>query len=124
MKTVKIKKKIIGVAGLLLIAGSAASTTAGVYAATPTIAEAAPATNFISYDRAKSIAVSHAKADAKQLRKFEIDLDKERYGTFYEIEFEYKGYDYDYKINASTGAIVKAQKELEDPAQARYTGVA
>lgn len=124
MKVLNIKKRIIGATGLLLIAGSAASITAGSYLANPAVAVAAPAANYISYDKAKSIALSHARVNATQIQNYKIELDQERYGTLYEVEFDYNGYDYDYKINATTGTIVTVQKELEDPVRARYTGVA
>ena len=34
----------------------------------------------------------------------------------YEIEFKAGGYEYDYEINASTGAVLKGEKETDDDA--------
>lgn len=68
----------------------------------------------ISQEKAKSIALNHAKVSAGDVREYEAEKDKENGVTLYEIEFKAGGYEYEYDINAATGAIVKYDKEKDD----------
>ena len=47
-----------------------------------------------------------------QFVKNEFDYDDGR--AVYDIDFKYGGYEYDYEIDASTGAIIKSEKEFDD----------
>lgn len=64
--------------------------------------------NIISEEKAKEAALSHAKADA--VTELEIKLDE----GIYEIEFKSNGYEFDYEIDALTGRIIKAEKDIDD----------
>ena len=67
-------------------------------------------TDYIGWDAAKAIAFEHlgiAEADCTHL---EYDLDDGRY----QIEFNYDGKEYEVKINAATGEIVKVEDEYDD----------
>ena len=64
--------------------------------------------NIISEEKAKEAALSHAKADA--VTELEIELDE----GIYEIEFKSNGYEFDYEIDALTGRIIKAEKDIYD----------
>lgn len=66
-------------------------------------------TNYISRDKAKSIALNDAGLNESKVRQLEVELDKE--DNKYEVDFEYNGKEYSYEINAITGKII--DKEVE-----------
>ena len=88
------------------IAGAAAISMGIISTATPIMAA-----NTISKETAKSIALKHAGINASQIYNFEIDLDNERNGVFYDVEFDSNGYEYEYRINASNASIVNVEKK-------------
>lgn len=65
----------------------------------------------ISEASAKETALDHAGVSAEDIRGYESKLDKDDGITAYEIEFKANGYEYEYKINAVTGAVIKSEKE-------------
>ena len=66
-------------------------------------------TNYISRDKAKSIALNDAGLNESKVRQLEVELDKE--DNKYEVDFEYNGKEYSYEINATTGKII--DKEVD-----------
>ena len=48
------------------------------------------------------------------MRGLKAELDKEDGIMVYEVEFRYGHYEYDYEINAKTGAIIDYEKEWDD----------
>ena len=71
----------------------------------------APASG-ISADRAKQIALSHAGVGSANFTKVELDTDD---GVrVYEIEFKVGNVEYDYDIDASSGAIISSSSEIDD----------
>ena len=110
MKLLKIKKVITFAAAA---AGAVVITTGATGATTPVIAAPVTATDsYISRTEAKTTALNHAKVSASKITNYEIELDREKNGVFYEVEFDANGYEYDYKINAKTGTIVKSEKKV------------
>ena len=82
---------------------------------TPTAAPAptqpaAPST--ISAERAKQIALSHAGVGGASFTKVELDTDDGV--AVYEIEFKVDNVEYDYEINAVSGAIISSKSEVDD----------
>lgn len=71
-------------------------------------------TGEITLEKAKEIALKHAGVEAANLFNFEGELDRDDGMLIYELEFESGGYEYDYEINAVTGAILKSEKEWDD----------
>ena len=65
--------------------------------------------NFIGEDKARDIALSHAKVSNPQNLKIELDREDQEYS----VEFYYDGYEYDYEINAVSGAILSSDKEKD-----------
>lgn len=67
----------------------------------------------IGEDRAKTIALEHAgfqEADVARLHtEYEIDDGVQQY----DVEFHHGEYEYEYEINAQTGAIISADKDRE-----------
>ena len=65
----------------------------------------------ISLEQAKQVALSHAgvSADAASFKKVELDYDDNR--QVYELEFYTSDGEYEYKIDASSGAVVSHDQE-------------
>ena len=72
------------------------------------------ATKDIGYAKAKSIALDHAGVRETQAYDMDIELDDEDGRLIYEVEFKSGNMEYDYEIDAATGAILKHEAELED----------
>ncbi len=68
----------------------------------------------IGMGKAKEIALAHAKLDAKDVRFVDTKMDKEDGKKVYEIEFYHGNNEYDYEIDALTGAILSVDHEIED----------
>lgn len=71
-----------------------------------------PAASGISADRAKQIALSHAGVSGASFTKVELDTDD---GVrVYEVEFKVGNVEYDYDIDATSGAILSSSSEIDD----------
>ena len=68
----------------------------------------------IGYAKAKSIALNHAGVSENQAYDMDIELDDEDGKLVYEIEFKSGNMEYDYEIDAASGAILKHEAELDD----------
>ncbi len=68
----------------------------------------------IGYAKAKSIALNHAGVRESQAYDMDIELDDEDGTLVYEIEFKSGNIEYDYEIDAASGAILKHETELDD----------
>ena len=66
----------------------------------------------ISVDKAKQIALSHAGVSGASFKK--VKLDKDDGVRVYEIEFKVGNVEYDYDIDASSGAIISSSSEIDD----------
>lgn len=89
--------------------------TEGPTQAAPQPQSAAPtqaAASGISVDRAKQIALSHAGVSGASFKK--VKLDKDDGVRVYEIEFKVGNVEYDYDIDASSGAIISSSSEIDD----------
>ena len=69
---------------------------------------------YIGQEKAKQAAISHARASADKLTEYEIELDFEHGVMVYEVEFKCEGFEYDYEIDAVTGAVLKSEKEPDN----------
>lgn len=61
----------------------------------------------IGVERAKRIAFDHAKVSEAEVRKLEVELDRDDGLLVYEIEFKHGGMEYEYEIDAHSGAILR-----------------
>ncbi len=95
-------------------------TSGGSASGSGTAAEPAPAIQssgqasdsaYIGVEAAKSAAFAHAGLDAAQVTMGEVDFDYEDGRMVYELEFYADGAEYEYDIDASTGAVVKFSQE-------------
>ena len=68
----------------------------------------------IGYAKAKSIALNHAGVNENKAYDIGIELDDEDGRLVYEVEFKSGNVEYDYEIDASSGAILKHETELDD----------
>ena len=68
----------------------------------------------IGYAKAKSIALSHAGVSESKAYDMEIELDDEDGRLVYEVEFKSGDMEYAYEIDASSGAVLKHEAELDD----------
>ena len=68
----------------------------------------------IGYAKAKSIALNHAGLRENQAYDMDIELDDEDGTLIYEVEFKSGNMEYDYEIDAASGAILKYETELDD----------
>ncbi len=69
----------------------------------------APAEPLIGLEKAKTIALQHAAVADARFTDYDLDDGK------YELEFYAGGFEYEYDIDAVTGQILKAEKEMEEP---------
>ena len=74
----------------------------------------APAKEFISKEKAKEIAIAHAKIDSANAKFVKAELDTDDLIVHYEVEFVEGKYEYEYEINAESGKIIAHDKELND----------
>ena len=78
----------------------------------PTAAPTQAAHSNISAERAKQIALSHAQVSGASFTKVELDIDDGV--SVYDIEFKAGNVEYDYEINAASGAIISNSSEIDD----------
>lgn len=75
----------------------------------------APASNeYISADKAKSIAYNHASVKAENVRFSKAELDRDDLIVHYDVEFVSDNFEYEYEINAESGKIIASDKEFND----------
>ena len=67
----------------------------------------------VSRDRAIELALNDAGFTREEVRDLEAELDRERGGTYWEVDFEAGGYEYSYDIDSVTGEVVKADREFD-----------
>ncbi len=68
----------------------------------------------ISKEKAKEIALNHAKLKDDDITDYEIELDNENGILVYDISFNDKTHEYDYHIDAKTGDVKRSDKEVKD----------
>ena len=68
----------------------------------------------ISSNEAVNAALRHAGVAAGQAMLSKCELDYEGFTQVYEVKFYFNGMEYEYDIDANTGAVLKAKKEWDD----------
>lgn len=71
----------------------------------------ASGTKNIGEKAAKAAALSHAGLTESQVKLLKAEYDIDDGVAVYEVDFIYNNYEYDYKINAATGAVIEHEKE-------------
>ena len=72
-----------------------------------------PLAGLITMADAKRIALAAAGVAETNARNFKVELDSEGVLMLYEVEFDSGFHEYEYKIDARTGAIVGTKKKLD-----------
>ena len=75
--------------------------------------QANPLAGLITMADAKRIALAAAGIAEADARNFKVELDSEGVLMLYEVEFDSGFHEYEYKIDARTGAIVGTKKKLD-----------
>lgn len=69
---------------------------------------------YISADKAKSIAYDHAGVKAADVKFAKAELDRDDLIVHYDVEFVAGNFEYEYEINAESGKIIASDKEFND----------
>lgn len=75
---------------------------------------AQPGGSYIGEEAAKASAFRHAGVSAADAVKVKCELDKDDGVWLYEVEFEVGRTEYEYEIDAVSGAILKAEQDIDD----------
>lgn len=68
----------------------------------------------LTAEAARDIALAHAGVTADQVIGLRTEPDRDRGVLHYDVEFHYDGYEYDYEIDAATGAVLSSEKDRDD----------
>ena len=63
---------------------------------------------------AKSAALTHAGVSESDASRIQVELDRDDGRTLYEVEFHVGRTEYSYEIDAASGAVLKAEQEIDD----------
>lgn len=69
---------------------------------------------YISEDKAKSIAFDHAGVKAEDVKFLKAEFDRDDLIVHYDIEFVSGKFEYEYEINAESGKVIASDKEFND----------
>ena len=92
----------------------ASSTPAPQYVAPQSGNQSDVNTAQISKDEALDIALKYFSLKKENVRDIEVELDKERKGTVWEVDFKSGNKEYSVDVNSNTGAVIKAENEIDD----------
>ena len=70
--------------------------------------------SYIGEAAARSAALSHAGVSESDASRIQVELDRDDGRTLYEVEFHVGRTEYSYEIDAASGAILKAEQEIDD----------
>ena len=70
--------------------------------------------SYVGEAAARSAALSHAGVSESDASRIQVELDRDDGRTLYEVEFHVGRTEYSYEIDAASGAILKAEQEIDD----------
>ena len=70
--------------------------------------------SYIGEAAARSAALSHAGVSESDASRIQVELDRDDGRTLYEVEFHMGRMEYSYEIDAYSGAVLKAEQEIDD----------
>lgn len=73
-----------------------------------------PPAELMTREEALAKALAHAGVAKENISDLSIDLDEDDGRVHFDIEFDTAKADYDYEVDAVSGAIIKAEKDLQD----------
>ncbi|MFV0479760.1 MAG: PepSY domain-containing protein [Anaerorhabdus sp.] len=62
----------------------------------------------------KTIVFTHAGVAEVNIYDLDVDLEQKNGVKIYEVDFESAGFDYEYRVNASTGEVISSDKRNDD----------
>ena len=68
----------------------------------------------ISESAAKKAAINHAGVKNSDAKFVKVELDNDDGKKVYEVDFKALGFEYDYEVDALSGAVLKSDKEKDD----------
>lgn len=68
----------------------------------------------LTKDDAIAVALDHAGLTEAEVTRLEAEYDMDDGVAEYDVEFDHSGYEYDYEIDAQTGAVISYHKEKAD----------
>ena len=92
------------------------NNTAGNAAGSNTTGGTQSGTDVIGEEKAKQIAFGHAGVKEADMTALKVELDRDDGVLHYDVDFYCNGYEYDYEIDAVSGAILKHEREQDDDA--------
>ncbi|WHE87603.1 PepSY domain-containing protein [Lachnoanaerobaculum gingivalis] len=115
----KLGKSLIGAATVTCMLFAAGMTGVPYYGsnfvAKSKVSKSYKATKKITADEAKRIALAHAKLAEKDVTFVKVELELEDNNRYeYDIDFYSGNVEYDYEIDAVSGAILSADKDIEN----------
>ena len=110
----EIEYKIDAYSGAVIAVKREAADDDEVSEVQPTKPAQPETTQDIGHAKAKSIALNHADVDVNTVYDMNIEMDTENGAIVYEVEFKSGNKEYDYEIDAATGAILKHEAEVDD----------
>ncbi|MCI5992981.1 MAG: PepSY domain-containing protein, partial [Clostridiales bacterium] len=72
-------------------------------------AEASASTSYIGESAALAAALKHAGVAETSLTEKHVELDRDGNTMIYQVEFETRGQEYEYEIDAASGTVLKAE---------------
>nr|WP_326186206.1 PepSY domain-containing protein [uncultured Oscillibacter sp.] len=93
--------------------GAAAPQTGGAQTGGAQTGGAQAGGSYIGEEAAKSAAFNHAGVSAADASRLKCELDVEKGVYVYEVEFEVGRTEYEYEIDAVSGAILKAEQDID-----------
>lgn len=69
---------------------------------------------YISADKAKSLAYDHAGVKAADVKFSKAELDRDDLIVHYDVEFVVGNFEYEYEVNAESGKVIASDKEFND----------
>lgn len=79
-----------------------------------TLPASTKAAALLTKEDAEKIALEHAGFTADQVQRLRTELDHERGKAEYEVDFHVDRWEYDYDIDAETGAVIRWDKDWDD----------
>ena len=92
----------------------AASASSAAASASAASASSASAASYLPAENAIDIALADAGLSKDAVTDLQAELDLDDAVVHYDVDFKYGGMEYDYDIDATTGAILQAKSEVDD----------
>lgn len=99
------------------VKGSVIDPMSGTNAADAPSTSAADVANdgaLIGEERAKTIALEQAGLSEGDVTRLRVEYEIDNGVKQYDVEFRHGGYEYEYEINAQTGAVISFDRDTED----------